>query len=291
MQNHKKNKSVPSASTNSRSIRMRQLENTNSFSMLTTSILVEEYRTYSISGETTEPFPNNLVQEKPNGIFYLQPGLDIGYLKNTNGGWDVFLYKPIKIYHDISTSGRWGGQVVLTIERDWKMTLTFSTPDGWTIKNQDIYGRMTIETDLMNVSDPMKNNLNIRRYEVGTPKGRYYKIAGPGVRNVNVTITQTNTTRVIDGRSVLNVRNLYDIIRVDAEFIGYYGNVKQSNMFIKFFDTVGMRVRSRIPYDSNKLSAPFNPPSIISIPGICGKKSFPKVKHKNMKSLIAILGS
>ena len=265
MQNHKKNKSVPSASTNSRSIRMRQIENTNSFSMSTTSILVEEYRTYSISGETTEPFPNNLVQEKPNGIFYLQPGLDIGYLKNTNGGWDVFLYKPIKIYHDISTSGRWGGQVVLTIERDWKMTLTFSTPDGWTIKNQDIYGRMTIETDLMNVSDPMKNNLNIRRYEVGTPKGRYYKIAGPGVRNVNVTITQTNTTRVIDGRSVLNVRNLYDIIRVDAEFIGYYGNVKQSNMFIKFFDTVGIRVPSRIPYFSNKLSAPFNPPSIISI--------------------------
>ena len=37
MQNHKKNKSVPSASTNSRSIRMRQIENTNSFSMSTSN--------------------------------------------------------------------------------------------------------------------------------------------------------------------------------------------------------------------------------------------------------------
>jgi hypothetical protein len=73
---------------------MRQIENTNSFSTSTSSIPVEEYRTYSISGETADPFPNNLVQEKTNGIFYLQPGLDIGYSKNTNGGWDVFLYKP-----------------------------------------------------------------------------------------------------------------------------------------------------------------------------------------------------
>ena len=266
MQNHKKNKSVPSASTNSRSIRMRQLENTNSFSMLTTSILVEEYRTYSISGETANPLPDQLIQEKTNGIFYLQPGLDIEYSKNINGGWDVFLYKPIKIYHDISTSGRWGGQVVLTIDKNWNMTLTFSTTDGWTYKNQDIYGRMTIETDLMNASDPEKNNLNITRYDVGTPNGRYYNIAPPGKNNVNITIRQTNTTtRVVDGRTVLNVRNLYDIIRVDAEFIGYYGLIKQNKMFIKFFDTVGIRVPSRIPYDSNKLTAPINPPSTISI--------------------------
>lgn len=266
MQNHKKNKSVTSASTNSRSIRMRQLENKTSFSMSMTSIPTSPFGMYSISGETVEPFSNILVQEKTNGIFYLQPGIDIGYSKNTNGGWDVFLYRPIKIYHDISTSGRWGGQVVLTIERDWSMTLTFSTTDGWTYKNQDIYGRMTIETDLMNASDPLKNNLNITRYEVGTPKGRYYKIAGPELQNINVTITQTNTTtRVVDRRNVLNVRNLYDIIRVDAEFIGYYRNVKQNNMFIKFFDTVGIRVPSRIPYPNNKLTAPINPPSTISI--------------------------
>ena len=220
--------------------------------------------TYSISGQTQiiNTYRTNLIQEEPNGIFYLQPDLDIGYFKNEiEGGWDVFLYRPIKISHDISTPGRWGGNVVLTIERDWTMTLTFSTTDGWTTKNQDIYGRMTIETDLMNASDPMKNNLNITRYEVGTPKGRYYKIAGPEMQNINITINQKNTTRVVDGgRVMLNVRNLYDIIRVDAEFIGYYGNVKQSNMFIKFFDTVGIRVPSRIPYPYNKLTAPFNPP-------------------------------
>jgi len=65
---------------------------------------------------------------------------------------------------------------------------------------------------------------------------------------------------------VLNVRNLYDIIRVDAEFIGYYRNVKQNNMFIKFFDTVGIRVPSIIPYPNNKLTAPFkHPPPTISI--------------------------
>jgi putative chitinase len=45
MQKHKKNKSVTSASTNRRSIRMRQLlENKNSFSMLTSSIPVKEYK-------------------------------------------------------------------------------------------------------------------------------------------------------------------------------------------------------------------------------------------------------
>jgi hypothetical protein len=220
--------------------------------------------TYSISGQTINTYQNNLIQQEPNGIFYLQPDLDIGYFKNTNnGGWDVFLYRPIKISHDISTPGKWGGNVVLTIERDWTMTLTFSTTDGWTIKNQDIYGRMTIETDLMNASDPMKNNLNITRYEVGTPKGRYYKIAGPGVQNqnINITIKQKNITRVVDGgRNMLNVRNLYDIIRVDAEFTGYYKDIKESNMFIKFFDTVGIRVPSRIPYPYNKLTTPFNPP-------------------------------
>jgi hypothetical protein len=65
MKNHKKNKSV--TSTNSRSIRMREIENKNSFGTSTSSIPVDEYRTYSISGGVT------------NGIFYLEPGLDIGY--------------------------------------------------------------------------------------------------------------------------------------------------------------------------------------------------------------------
>jgi hypothetical protein len=188
--------------------------------------------------------------------------LDIKKIQTAVG---MFLYKPIKIYHDISTPGRWGGQVVLTIEKNWNMTLTFSTTDGWVYNNQDIYGRMTIETDLMNKSDPEKNNLNITRYEQGTPTGRYYNIASAGVKNVNVTIQQTNITTEVNGRSVLNVRNLYDIIRVDAEFIGYFRRVKRNNMFIKFFDTIGMRVPSRIPYDSNKLTAPFNPPPTISI--------------------------
>lgn len=59
MQNHKKNKSVTSASTNSRSIRMRQLENTNSFSTSTSSIPVEEYRML-----TTEQFASLFLNAK-----------------------------------------------------------------------------------------------------------------------------------------------------------------------------------------------------------------------------------
>lgn len=245
MQNHKKNKSITSASTNRRSIRMRQIENTNSFSTSTTSIPVEEYRTYSISGETT------------NGIFYLEPGLDIGYLKNTNGGWDVFLYKPIKIYHDVST-GILGGQLVLTIEKNWTINLTFTMNQN-NENMRNIYGRITMETDVINdnymVKDVvvMQNNSKITRHEQGAQRGRYYNIVG-GI----ATIQQTNQTKEVNGKSVLNVRNLYDIIRVDAE-------ISSLLFFYKFFDTVGIRVRSRIPYDSNKLSAPFNPPSTIQI--------------------------
>jgi putative chitinase len=100
MQNHKKNKSVTSASTNRRSIRMRQLENTNSFSMSTSSIPVEEYRMLTAE-QFADLFPNaedpqswvdsmNNVFPKyeintPNRIaaFLAQCGYE-------SGGWNVF---------------------------------------------------------------------------------------------------------------------------------------------------------------------------------------------------------
>ena len=100
MQNHKKNKSVTSASTNRRSIKMRQLEKTNSFSMLTTSIFVEEYRMLTAE-QFADLFPkaedpqswvdsmNNVFPKyeinTPNRIaaFLAQCGYE-------SGGWKVF---------------------------------------------------------------------------------------------------------------------------------------------------------------------------------------------------------
>jgi putative chitinase len=100
MQNHKKNKSVPSASTNRRSVRMRQLENPNSFGASTSSITVEEYRML-----TAEQFaglfpkaqdPQSWV-DSMNNVF---PTYKINTLKriaaflaqcgHESGGWIVF---------------------------------------------------------------------------------------------------------------------------------------------------------------------------------------------------------
>ena len=61
---------------------------------------------------------------------------------NGLNSYNVEILRSIELFHDISIPGGWGGNIKVTINKNWGISLSFSTPDGWIQNNQWIYGRL-----------------------------------------------------------------------------------------------------------------------------------------------------
>jgi len=76
--------------------------------------------------------------------------------------YDVEILRDIELRHDVSVPGSWGGQIIVTISKNWNITVRFVTTDGWPQNNQWIYGRLwfksgdnEVESDSTSVLLPM----------------------------------------------------------------------------------------------------------------------------------------
>ena len=86
----------------------------------------------------------------------------------------------IELRHDVSIpDGSWVGTIIVTISKNWNITMRFVTKDGWRENNQWIYGRLWFKSgdDMMNsnavipgesvyTSDVLYPNNNIRNIQV-----------------------------------------------------------------------------------------------------------------------------
>jgi hypothetical protein len=202
-----------------------------------------------------------------SGLFYLIPGLDVSYERNAeNTGWYITILRPIVITRDISWNGTWGGTLTLTINMDWNVTLNFSSPDHWRQRNQWIYGRMSIEKDIINelqykndVKQNVARTFNMPPQVSGEVYGKYVAIKqginsdDQDAKNVSVTISLGNVG--YQGKYLLYpsingekqvwryfelVRDLNGFLRFDAEFVGYYAGNLQYDQKIRVTNTVGI---------------------------------------------------
>jgi hypothetical protein len=202
-----------------------------------------------------------------SGLFYLIPGLDVSYERNAeNTGWYITILRPIVITRDISWSATWGGTLTLKIDMDWNVTLTFSSPDHWRQRNQWIYGRMSIEKDIINElqyeNDVKKNvarTFNMSPQDTGETYGKYVAIKrgidsdDQEAAKVSVTISLGNVgyqnkyllyPSVNGEKQVWRyfelVRDLNGFLRFDAEFVGYYAGTLRNDQKIRVTNTVGI---------------------------------------------------
>lgn len=202
-----------------------------------------------------------------SGLFYLIPGLDVSYERNAeNTGWYITILRPIVITRDISWNDAWGGTLTLIINMDWNVTLNFSSPDHWRQRNQWIYGRMSIEKDIINelqyendVKQNVARTFNMPPQVSGEVYGKYVAIKqginsdDQDAKNVSVTISLGNVG--YQGKYLLYpsingekqvwryfelVRDLNGFLRFDAEFVGYYGGNLQYDQKIRVTNTVGI---------------------------------------------------
>jgi hypothetical protein len=210
-------RSVQMRSVQMRSVQMRNVQMKDQYQALGTSIatvptdqidqinpLLGGVAQYKLNPNNCSSVAN--YAQTASGLFYLIPGLDVSYERNAeNTGWYITILRPIVITRDISWNGTWGGTLTLIINMDWNVTLNFSSPDHWRQRNQWIYGRMSIEKDIINelqyendVKQNVARTFNMPPQVSGKVYGKYVAIKqginsdDQDAKNVSVTISLGN---------------------------------------------------------------------------------------------------
>lgn len=85
---------------------------------------------------------------------------------NSPTSYNVEIVREIKLFHDLSISGRWGGNIIITINKNWGINMSFNTPNGWIQNNQWIYGRLWFQSgDVVRESTRPRNQYGVDIYE------------------------------------------------------------------------------------------------------------------------------
>ena len=106
-----------------------------------------------IFNSTGYPFiPDMRKSQKLHHILTVDENDKIFYFANytisedgLKSSYSVKIMRPIEIIHDVSSTNpniSWNGKIKITIDTDWKITMSFETNDGWNPNNQWIYGRL-----------------------------------------------------------------------------------------------------------------------------------------------------
>lgn len=198
-----------------------------------------------------------------NNILYLNEK-DVVYEKDEQKGiWYVGLKNKIQINHKsiiiynnpiIDNSVN----VILEIDEKWNMNLLLYYEDVITV-NEWEYGKLTLETDVLSVSDTISNNLilkksNITRYTgdgIGIQRGRYYSIrpCGNGAKTcpsgIKINTSKTNQTikRKINDieYDTLPVTSLNNFIKIDATTCYVLFEILYEDSGINFVDRIGIQ--------------------------------------------------
>jgi len=89
--------------------------------------------------------------------------------------YDVEMLRDyIELRHDVSMPGSWGGQIIVTISKKWKITVRFVTANGWRENNQWTYGRLWFQSggDMME-SDAAIPGEDVYTSDVFYPNNNY----------------------------------------------------------------------------------------------------------------------
>jgi hypothetical protein len=188
----------------------------------------------------TTPLPNNTLLpivintsmgQSNNSIINFK---ELTVKENPAGGWNVWINAPLEINHNVSIPGRWGGNIKTTIDTMWNITVTYSSPDEWPMKQHDTYGWMKIETDLQSGTNLTTYNTNCCG---GYSLDKYYMMrkknwdGGPSPQQP-ITISQSNNS------NKLTFRNKENFVKISANIVGYYADKKRDSMEINILDTL-----------------------------------------------------
>lgn len=186
--------------------------------------------------------------------------------------YDVEILRDIELYHDVSIPGRWGGNIKVTINKNWGISMSFSTPDGWVQRNQYVYGFLNFSSgddtsregiaaastmygsccgvkgdvysrNLFFYSDLPYDNLNYREatgvdlkpFRIGNgPNNVYQQINTPNLSSSTKRLGGVNPPVKDRDVGYLNepVTNSICVLRYKAYIQGYYGSEPTNNMII-----------------------------------------------------------
>lgn len=169
-------------------------------------------------------------------------------ITNQQNSYNVEILRDIVLSHDVSIPARWGGNIKVTINKNWGITMSFSTPDGWIQRNQWVYGFLKFSSgdntastmngsccgvggavysrNLFFYSD---DDINYREEAVDLKAFRQ----GDGPQNVYQQINTPNLSSSIKIlRNVDSETNSICVLRYKAYIQGYYAGQPTNNMTI-----------------------------------------------------------
>jgi hypothetical protein len=171
----------------------------------------------------------------------------LDYDQNSDGSFKITIRRPISIiYYESryysptnddcprnSLCKQWRVTFTITIDTEWNVTYTYTTPDegwlDWFKKDKNVQGEMRMLVNEVNNKDDvtLKKTFNNDRRIIVTDNGNaanadnYNYIGWAYKKNMSVSIKYTNNT-ISNQKNVLNVTSLDNIIRFDSSFVSYY---------------------------------------------------------------------